>query len=239
MRFVLAENVINTSQLIGPHDAFRIFLDSKNSSGSPGLFRWRWSSIYEAKTFPELRRKALAGSDPPVFLYDPIPCSGYVPLDGGLSMIQLSECECCDCWVTEYSQNAMVSNNQNAKRPEFNNVQVAQVPVTWKKFQAKFYIKVEQLNLSEEVYEFWKNVQSQQDGTGSIFQPNVIQIKGNIRCVNDPEQEVAGIFSVAGSTTRDLFIKRSDFRKAMAADTLITDCRQEYPGSTNVKPPFW
>jgi hypothetical protein len=239
MQYVLTENVINPNDLAGPHDAFRIFIDAKNAAGSPGLFRWRWSSIYEAKTFPELRKKWVPNSSPPVYLFDPIPCSGYVAVNGGLSMYQSKPCECCDCWVTEYSKTSMVSDNHNAQRPEFAHVQIAQVPVTWQKFQAKFYIKVEQLSLSDEVYEFWKRVQAQQQGTGSIFQPNVISVKGNIRCTSHPDEDVAGIFSVAGSTTRDIFIKRSDFNKRLETDTLITDCRQQYPGSTNVKPPFW
>jgi hypothetical protein len=126
-----------------------------------------------------------------------------------------------------------------ATSPEFDNVQVAQVPVNWIKFQAKFFINVEQLNLSDEVYEFWKNVQSQQAGNGSIFQPNIIRVQGNIKSLSDPAEDVAGIFSVAGSTEREIFIRRMDVKKLLRPDTIINDCRNEYPGSTNVKPLFW
>ncbi len=233
------ENVINKDDLAADHDVFRFYIDSKNQDGSPGLFRWRWSSIFEALTFPELRKIPIAGSDPPAYAADPIPCSGWVTNADGVTMSQISLCECCQCWVTEYSQKAMTSNNQVATRPVFKKVQVAQVPVDWKKFQSKFYISVEQLNLSDEVYQFWKNVEAQQSGTGSIFQPNIIRITGNVRCVSDPEEEVSGIFSVAGSTSRELFIKRIDVPKILRADTIVNDCRKAYPGSTTKKPLFW
>jgi hypothetical protein len=239
LKYELVENAIDLDDLAAEHDVFRFYVDSKNTAGTPGLFRWRWTAIYEALTRPELRMKLIPGTNPPSYETDPMPCSGFVSIMGGTSIEQIAPCECCTCWVTTYSKNPMVSNNQVATRPEFNNVQVAQVPIDWKKFQAKYYIKVEQLNLSDEVYEFWKNVQSQQEGTGSIFQPNVVRVKGNIQCISDPNEEVAGVFSVAGSTERDVFIRRLDFKKALYPDTLINDCRNEYPGSTNVKPLFW
>lgn len=237
--YEFVENAINLSDLAAPHDVFRIYVDSKANTPEAGLFRWRWTSVYEALTYPQFRMKAAPGVSPPVLVHDPIPCSGYVAILDGLAIMQIAPCECCTCWVPDHSDNSMVSNNQFATRPEFNNVQVAQVPVDWIKFQAKFYINVEQLSLSEEVYEFWKNVQAQQEGTSSIFQPNVIRIRGNITCTSDPSEEVAGIFSVAGSTTRELFINRLDVPKVLYPDTIVNDCRKQYPGSTNVKPLFW
>lgn len=239
LHYEFVQNAINVDDLAAEHDVFRFYIDSKSIADAPGLFRWRWTSIYEALTRPELREKLVPGTNPPQFVSDPMPCSGFISTFGGTAIEQVAACECCTCWVTDYSQTSMVSNNQVATRPEFDNVQVAQVTVDWIKFQAKFYIKVEQLNLSDEAYEFWRNVQSQQEGTGSIFQPNVIRIRGNIKCVSDPDEDVAGIFSVAGSTEREMFIRRIDVKKALWPDTIINDCRNQYPGSTNVKPLFW
>lgn len=239
LRFELAENFINLDDPAADHDVFRFYINAKSQAGSSGLFRWRWTSVFEALTRPELRVKPAPDTFPPVYKKDPMPCSGFVAILNGNAMEQIGPCVCCTCWVTDYSNTSMVSNNQLATRPEFYNVQVAQVPLSWKRFQAKFYIKLEQLSLSDEVYEFWKNLQSQQTGTGSIFQPNVIRIKGNIKCTSDPTEDVAGIFSVAGSTQREMFINRLDIPKLLLPDTIVNDCRNEYPGSTNVKPFFW
>lgn len=234
--YEFVENAINKNDLQAPHDVFKFYIDAKNEQGIPGFFRWRWSAVYEVLTFPELRTKAVPGI-PPSRAPDPMQCSGWVAQ--GLTMHQVGPCECCRCWVTEYSEKSLVSNNQLVSSPEFYHVQVAQVPIDWTKFQAKYFIKIEQLNLSEEVYEFWRNVAAQQDGTRSLFQPNVIRMRGNITCVSDPSEDVAGIFSVAGSITTELFINRKDIPKALLADTVINDCRKAYEGSTNKKPPFW
>lgn len=239
LHYEMAENAINLDEPGADHDVFRFYIDSKSTGDAPGLFRWRWTSIFEALTRPELRDSMIPGTNPPQFVANPMPCSGFIPILGGTAIAQVAPCECCTCWVTNYSETSMVSNNQVATRPEFDNVQIAQVPINWIKFQAKFYINVEQLNLSDEVYEFWKNVQSQQQGTGSIFQPNVIRVKGNVKCLSDPAEDVAGIFSVAGSTEREMFIRRLDLKKPLWPDTIINDCRSQYPGSTNVKPLFW
>ncbi|HEY0653663.1 MAG TPA: DUF4249 domain-containing protein [Chryseosolibacter sp.] len=234
--YELVENAINKNDLAAPHDVFRFYIDAKNSAGSPGLFRWRWTAVYEVLTFPELRTKPVPGI-PPSRAPDPMQCSGWVA--NGMTMHQVRPCECCTCWVTEYSRTSLVSNNQFALKPEFNHVQIAQVPIDWKKFQAKYFIKIEQLNLSDEVYEFWKNVAAQQSGTRNLFQPNVIRMRGNITCLSDPDEEVAGIFSVAGSTTSEIFINRRQVPKALQTDTVINDCRLAYPGSTTEKPTFW
>lgn len=239
LHYQYVENAINRQEPAAPHDVFRIYVDSKAQSEGAALFRWRWTSVYEALTFPQLRKKPLLDTTPIVFIYDPIPCSGHIAVANGFAIAQIAPCECCTCWVSDHSQTSMVSNNQLATRPEFHNVQVAQVPVDWIKFQAKFYIKVQQLSLSEEVHEFWRNVQAQQEGTDNIFQPNVIRIRGNISCTSDPSEDVAGIFSVAGSTERELFIERKAIPKVLQTDTIINDCRKQYPGSTNVKPMFW
>jgi hypothetical protein len=234
--YEFVENAINKNDPVASHDVFRFYVDAKNLAGGTGLFRWRWSSVYEVLTFPELRTKAVPGI-PPSRAPDPIPCSGWVAK--GMTMHQIFPCECCKCWVTEHSTTSIVSDNQLAQKPEFYNVQIAQAPIDWKKFQAKYLIKIEQLNLSEDVYEFWKNVAAQQSGTKSLFQPNVIRMRGNIKCLSDPAEEVAGVFSVAGSTTTELFIHRNQIPKALMTDTVINDCRKAYPGSTNVKPTFW
>ena len=237
IRYEFAQNVINENDPSANHDAVRIFIDSKGAVGVPALFRWRWTAIYEALTFPELRMKSVAGISS--LQPDPLPCSGHIVNDLGDGIIQISQCACCACWVTEQSQTSIVSNNQTTTNGQFTRVQVAQIPLDWQRFQAKYYIRVEQLNLSDDVYSFWQTVAAQREGNGSIFQPNVVTIRGNIKCISDPAELVAGIFSVAGATERNLSIGRLQVNKQLNADTITDDCRLTYRGSTNVKPPFW
>ena len=231
-----AEHIINKDDLSKPQDVFRIYFDSKGSESGQNLYRWRWSGTFEANTFPQYRRKPFMGG--PVWVPDPLKCSGHIARDTFL-LVQVGPCECCTCWVEEYSEQARVSPNELIATSSFTNVKIAEIPVEWKKFNSKYYLKLEQLSLSEEMYDFWKKVQAQQEGNANIFQPNVIRIRGNIKSLTDPDEEVSGVFAVSAVAERAMFIYRSDIPKILPVDSVFQDCRIEYPGSTNQRPSFW
>jgi hypothetical protein len=228
------ENVINHGDLTKPQDVIRIYFNAAGEDGYPNLFRWRWSAIYEVKTFPELRVRFEGNSPFPI--PDPFPCSGYV-YDGMLRMER--PCTCCNCWVDEFGNNALVSNNQFLTNDTFNKVLLTTLPYTFERFSRKYYLKMEQISVNEDIYAFWKLVQSQQEGVGNIFQPNSIKIKGNISCVTDPGESVLGIFSVSAVTEKSFFIPPGLTEKRMAIDTIRAPCKEAYSGSTDIKPPFW
>jgi hypothetical protein len=135
-----------------------------------------------------------------------------------------------------------VSDNRFAQDFTFSNVEVAKVAVTNFHFFEKYRVEVEQLSLSEEAYDFWKLVQAQQRAMGSIFQPNSVKVKGNIKCVSDPKKGVLGVFSVSGVSRKSLFIDRSEVPVFIPPiDSFSHNCTADLPGvrSTNYKPDFW
>jgi hypothetical protein len=235
--FEFQENVLNSDDPIHRKDAFAIRLDARGTAGAPNLFRWRWTATYRIKTFPELRTRAEGTPDGVIYLPDPLPCSGWIVDQGKLAKVDT--CSCCDCWVTRYSDDVTLSNNEYVVENKFNRVPVAQIPVDNDVFYEKYHLEIEQVSLPEDVYKFWKLVNIQEETSGNIFQPNVVKIQGNIRCVSDPDEEVFGIFSVSAITKKSIFIRRSDIPEWLPPiDTVTYDCRP-YTGGTNIKPPFW
>jgi hypothetical protein len=235
--FTAEENVINDGDLTKPQDAVTILINAHGTSGYPNLFRWRWSSTYEVQTFPELRTKF--EGRPPVQVPDPIPCSGYVAGVGPGGIQKVDTCTCCFCWVDETSTRAMISDNQYAENDSFAGVHVAKLPIDPWRFSFKYLIRIEQLSVSEKVYDFWKLVKTQQEGEGSLFQPNAGKVKGNIRSLSDPEEEVLGIFSVSAITTKELAIERKQIPFAIQRDMVAASCTALFDGSTNIRPPNW
>lgn len=228
---------INQNEPAKPQDVLNVYIDSKGVPGETNLFRWRWSSTHEVKTFPELRTREFGR--PPVVIPDPLPCSGYVPGPAG-TIRKVDVCTCCNCWVPEYGQRAMVSNNQAVKADQFNAVYVAKVPVDHWRFSVRYYMKIEQFSLSQEAYDFWKLVQSQQEGEGSLFQPNSVKVKGNIYPTTS-EEEVLGFFGVSAVAQKEFFIDRREVpsKVDIKNDTVKGSCLGQFTGSTNRKPVFW
>jgi hypothetical protein len=234
----LVLDAINPDEPLKPQHVYRFYIDSEGTPGAPNLFRWRWRTTFEMRAYPEYNYFMDYSQDRAVRVPDPLPCSGFIVDSlGGLKPI--AECECCSCWIDEYGKSAQVSNNRVISQSEFKNVQIAQIPIDRARFQVRYYMRIEQLSVSEEVYTFWKQVQIQQESAGDIFQPNIIQIKGNIRSLSNPDEEVAGIFSVSAVAAGDVFIDRQELPFHMPIDTVFLDCRRAYPGATNIRPSFW
>lgn len=231
------ENDINENDLSKPQDALRIYIDASGAVGKQNLLRWRWKGTFHTHTNPEERTIRVGNSEERI--PDPFPCSGFIVDDEG-NLVQTSPCVCCDCWNPFYSRDVIISPNEFSSDEKFKGVLLGKIPVDKAYFDDKFHINVEQLALSDAVYDFWSLVSSTMRGADDIFQPNVVKINGNIRCVSDESEEVYGVFSAASVVQREIFIYRSDFPKIIPrVGTLISDCRVLYPGATNQKPPFW
>jgi hypothetical protein len=228
-------NAINEDDISLPQDAVSYSVDGRSDPSNKGRFlRWRSLEIYEIFTFPELRTRMENETRVP----DPLPCSGYIFNN---RLVSVDTCSCCTCWVYEYSRSAVVSPLQASGNNEFRSVKLAQVPVDEWRYFRRHYLEVEQLSISEQVYEFWKRVSAQHQGTGSLFQPNAVRVEGNIRCITDPEMEVFGVFAASAITRKSVFLDRGDIPRPLAEPPRITfDCRYAVDGNaTNVKPPFW
>jgi hypothetical protein len=93
--------------------------------------------------------------------------------------------------------------------------------------------------MTDDVYNFWKLVQTQQQGGTNIFQPNVVKVKGNVKAMSGVRQ-VFGVFSVSAVTRATMEIKRMDLPvPPFEPDVIIQDCRYYIENSSNVQPPFW
>ncbi|HTF20997.1 MAG TPA: DUF4249 family protein, partial [Chryseolinea sp.] len=227
-------NAINADDPELPHDAVNLYLDGRGVTGETSLLRWRWRGTYQTHTRPELRTRRDPDGN---IIPDPIPCSGYVVDDRGM-LRSIALCECCDCWPTEYSPHANVSSNQTVNNT-FNRVYLGQLPVDQWRFFVKYHLEVEQLAVTDDVYNFWKLVQAQQKGGTNIFQPNVVKVKGNMKAVAG-DKEVFGVFSVSAVAQASLDIGKAELPvPPHDPDIVIRDCRHYIENSANIQPPFW
>lgn len=62
-------------------------------------------------------------------------------------------------------------------------------------------IKISRYTLNNEIYLYYKSVNSLLSAQGKIFDPITIQFKGNIRCINNPQKLALGIFEASSVKT--------------------------------------
>lgn len=88
---------------------------------------------------------------------------------------------------------------------KISRILIDQVPIC----PEDYYIEVRQQSLSQGAYDFWRTVERLTQNTGSAFDATPAKVRGNIRCINKPEEEVYGYFEAVDIVEKGLFLDRN------------------------------
>lgn len=206
-----------------PVRGFDVYINSSSGAGSANRIRWKFTGTYQVETNPGALASNLGGIAVP-----PPACYSVDP----------ENCTCCTCWISEFDNAPILSNESFAAAGHNNRVFVAFVLVNNVTFQDRYHIEVEQMELSKPVFDFYKGVRAQIENAASLFQPPFFGLQGNIQAV-DGKEPVIGIFSASAVARKSIFILKNNVPYYISFQRPIADCRRVAPNSSNVKPPYW
>lgn len=220
-----------------PKYGYKIFVNASVEPVSESFIRWRYSGVYQFRTFPELNTEphpVFPGIAPDVqgefFL-----CLGGFPFDPG-------KCECCLCWKEEF-ENRPTLAAASARNGKFIRIEAGFVPINDLSFNKKFRVEIKQMNLNKHAYSYFSKIEDQIQATKSLFQPpysnpttNLKHKNGNIR--------IEGIFYAAGSVSKEVYISKSDLPREVRTQIpdslpITIPCDKAILGASNKKPPNW
>jgi hypothetical protein len=232
--FVKKEEAKYFYQQVHSTNGFNIYLDSDVLPEQSGRVWWRWTGTYEIYTYPQFHMKVIPFGIVP----DPLPCSGYVARNKVLT--QVGECTCCYCWVTQYDQVPVISDPKFIYGNKINNFNVAFIESNVRTFYNKYYLEVEQLSVSQAVYDFWRVIQIQRQNSSTLFQTPAPKTPSNITTASPNALPVIGYFAAASVKKHSIMIERSAVPYSVyPIDTVANNCTQAYKYSTTKKPSFW
>ncbi len=233
----------NANNQIVSSNGFNVYLTSEVLPEQEGRVWWRWTGTFEILTYPKLMTKRVTkrnGSE--IVIPSPPWCSGYfVALGLDSSVVgPYWDCTCCTCWVTQQNTVPLISDLQFVNNGKIRNEKIAFVEANVRTFYDKYYLEVEQLSISASVYDFWKNIKTQEQNSSNLFQIPPPKAVGNIVASSKNALPVIGYFAASSIRTHAIIMERGDIPyKLNSIDTLIIDCTQAYPTSTNLRPVFW
>ncbi|MGE0587536.1 MAG: DUF4249 family protein [Cyclobacteriaceae bacterium] len=182
---------------------FKVFMDTKNRYGP---VRWRFTGTYVVETFPQFR---LSPRVCRMGIPDPPPCSGYRRTASN-TIENFASCTCCICWVSENEPKPYLSDEVIASDGTFKNIDVGYIPFdVWRFHYQRYMVKVEQMSLTTEARAFWKIIQDQKQGSGSLFQPSLGTITTNLVSLNS-RRRAFGFFYATAISEKVIFIHASD-----------------------------
>jgi hypothetical protein len=174
---------------------------------------WKTQGIYFIKTFPE----------------------NFVQPGVGLA----PKACCAECYVyeTNVSGGIQLHSDQNQNGQEV--IQLAGFIVDdGARFNAPYTLRVEQLSLSGDAYQFYNLIKTQSEISGSIFDPPPAEITGNIINLNDPNIPSLGYFGAFHSSSMIVSIDPSIITNKKPPAIVNDDC-QVIPGSSLSPPSPW
>lgn len=151
---------------------FHVFLDTVDPSSSGDYYRWNYTQ-YEKVDYC---LKTVLINDAGRFEYQ-YPCCE--------PCWEVKPCLGCIYLGSDQFTNGKKINRQFIGKFPYNSI----FPV---------FLQVEQKSLSKENYFYWKEIDSQINNSGGIFDTPPANIQGNIYNLTDPNEQVLGFFAATG-----------------------------------------
>lgn len=194
---------------------FKTYVETQDPITKGDFYRWTWKH-YGVQTYCSVYK---LDGDPN--LYSTLCCD---------SCWNISQCETCITLATD-----QVSNGKKISQ------HLLDIPYDSKE---PYFLSIQQFTLSKSAYQFWKTLDEQINVVGGVFDPPPAAVKGNVRNIDNADEQVLGYFGASSVTTKNLFIDRSQVSEAPYGgkiDFVITGCTpcKENYFFTAKKPEGW
>jgi hypothetical protein len=113
------------------------------------------------------------------------------------------------CWKTQNSTDIILGSTEKLSMDKIY-LPVRYVGPQSDELTVLYYIQLKQYALSHDAYLFYQKMKKNTEQLGSIFDPMPSELRGNIHCVNDPDEIVIGYVEPSEAQEKELFIHNSD-----------------------------
>ena len=107
------------------------------------------------------------------------------------------------CWNRHNSSGIYVDNSIKFTQDRIDNKPIVSINASDQRISYLYCIRVIQRALTVDGYEYWSNLNKYGEDLGGIFAPMPNELRGNIRCLSDPDQPVLGFVSATTCTYSD------------------------------------
>jgi hypothetical protein len=181
-----------TRQQIG--DSVRIYLNTHDPANNSRYYKWEYEETWEFHMpyVPKMKYDTI------VFEY-PTPrriTVSEAPPDSSHYV----------CWSNDTSTSLLLGSSERLSSDIITNFLLTSIPPGSIKLSVEYSILVKQYALTKEAYEFLQVMKKNTEETGSIFDPQPSELKGNIHNPKNPAEIVVGYVSVSELQQQRIFI---------------------------------
>ncbi|MBB2150511.1 DUF4249 domain-containing protein [Pedobacter gandavensis] len=168
----------------------QIYVNTHDPANKTRYYRWIYDSTYEYNS--QFR----------AFLkYNPVD-STLVPNDyeDWIKMYR--------CWQKDQNTAILIASTAKLGIDEINQFPLRSLSYGSIELGIGYSFYLKQYALTKEAYDYYFNLKKVTEQLGGIFSPLPTEIKGNIFCINNPDEPVIGFISASTESTKRQFIER-------------------------------
>ena len=113
-------------------------------------------------------------------------------------------------WTYEFSKNILLGSSASLAADIIFRSPVNFIATGDEKLAVRYSSLVKQYALDKPGYAFYELMKKNTESLGSIFDPQPSEIKGNIKCLDDPKEQVIGYISASTVTEKRIFISNQE-----------------------------
>lgn len=114
------------------------------------------------------------------------------------------------CWKSGRSTSIEIATSKNLSKDIINEYPINYVSSETDQLSQRYSFNVKQYSLSEESYNYWKELQKATENLGTLFDPQPSIVKGNYYNVDDENEIILGYFDAAVVREQRVFVNRAD-----------------------------
>ena len=113
-----------------------------------------------------------------------------------------------NCWRTSNIDKIFTMSTEQLSQPVITNFPLIYISTQTKQLSVRYSLLVKQLSISKTAFNFWDALRQQNIDQGNLYSRQPLQIRGNVKNINDADETVLGYFTVAGITKKRIYINR-------------------------------
>lgn len=187
-------------------EGIQIYTNTHDPNNNTWFYRWEWEESWEF----------------------------HMPYDSYLiwkdNQIKEREKRVYKCWKFGESTSIDIASTKRLTQDRIHNFPLLYVSTESDRLSQRYSLLVKQYALSEDSYNYWKELQKVTENLGTLFDPQPSIVFGNIRNVNDPNEIVLGYFDAATVSKQRIFIRRYELpgislpnRFQFCADSIVSE----------------
>lgn len=196
----------------------QLYINTHDDFNKTKYYNWEFDETWEFhstyKSFLQINESMVQGKKLFTLAYRNL---GYYSFDSSIYY----------CWRTEPSKNILIGTTINLSN-DVVNLPIQFIPNDSWKLGVRYSINVKQYSLTKEAYDYLLKMKKNTESTGSIFDAQPSELKGNFYSESDKTETVIGYLNISNIKTKRIFIDNSQLTNwRYLAQCVLTEIKND------------